>query len=281
MTLNYPSVIDAPQAVTLDDVLVVKIGGGAGLDLAACIADLAEVARTRPVVVVHGVSAEANRLCEERGLPVRMLTSPSGHSSRYTDGPTRDVFVEAARNVNNAVTDAFAQHGIRAQRVENAVVGERKNAVRAVVAGRVRVIRDSYTGFITGVTAAPILQLLAGGSVPVLPPEAFSEADGTLNVDGDRAAAAVAASLGAADLVILSNVRGLYRNFPDESSFVSEVSGAQMDSAMDWAQGRMKRKVLGAQEALDGGVQRVTIADGRAASPVQGALNGVGTVFTR
>ncbi len=281
MAMNFPNLIDAPEAVALDDVLVVKIGGGAGLDLDACIADLADIARTRPVVVVHGVSAEANRLCEERGVPVRMLTSPSGHSSRYTDGPTRDVFVEAAANVSRDVVDAFAGHGIDAQRVENAIMGERKNAVRAVVDGRVRVIRDNFTGSITGVTAEPILELLAAGIVPVLPPEAFSEEDGTLNVDGDRAAAAVAASLGAADLVILSNVRGLYRNFPDESSFVSEVSGAQMDSAMDWAQGRMKRKVLGAQEALEGGVQRVTIADGRADRPVQGALNGTGTVFTR
>jgi acetylglutamate/LysW-gamma-L-alpha-aminoadipate kinase len=270
----------AEQAQPLDNLLVVKLGGGAGLDMAASVADLATVAATRPLVIVHGVSAEANRLCEERGLPVRTITSPSGHSSRYTDATTRDVFVEAARNVNAEIISLLAEHGVTGQLVENTVHGQRKGAVRAVVNGRVRVIRDNYTGSITGVDAQPILDVLASGNVPVLPPEAFSAADGTLNVDGDRASAAVAAALGADDLVILSNVRGLYRNFPDASSFVDSVNASQIDEAMKWAKGRMKRKVLGAQEALIGGVTRVTIADGRIENPVQNALTGAGTVFT-
>lgn len=267
------------ETIQIGEVLVVKIGGGAGLDLAASCADLAQVAANRPLVIVHGVSAEANRLCEERGLPVRTLTSPSGHSSRYTDAATRDVFVEAARNVSNNVISYLGDYGIPAQRVENTIHGERKTAVRAVVDGRVRVVRDNYTGSITGVNTEPILALLAQGIVPVIPPEAFSEADGALNIDGDRGAAAVAAALGADDLIILSNVRGLYREFPNEDSFVSEVRSTELQHAMDWAEGRMKRKVLGAQEALQGGVRRVTIADGRIPAPVQNALSGAGTVF--
>jgi acetylglutamate/LysW-gamma-L-alpha-aminoadipate kinase len=106
-------------------------------------------------------------------------------------------------------------------------------------------------------------------------------ADGLLNVDGDRAAAAVSAALGARDLIILSNVRGLYRRFGDESSFVSQVNGREIESALDWAQGRMKRKVLGVQEALTGGVTRAIIADGRVENAVTRALAGEGTVFAR
>lgn len=272
---------NALTETTLTDVLVVKLGGGAGLDWQASVSDLAQIAAQRPLVVIHGVSEEANRLCEARGIPVRTIVSPSGHSSRYTDAATRDVFVEAARNINTRIISLFEAAGVRAQCVENSILGTRKDAVRAVVDGRVRLIRDNFTGAISGVNAQPILERLAQGIVPVLPPEAFSEADGILNVDGDRAAAAVAAAVGAQDLVILSNVRGLYRNFPDEASFVSHVSAAQLSTAMDWAQGRMKRKVLGAQEALEGGVTRVTIADGRVMSPVQAALNGAGTVFSR
>ena len=126
---------------------------------------------------------------------------------------------------------------------------------------------------------APCLQEhLNVGRLPVLPPMASSP-DGLLNIDGDRAAAAVAAALGAAELVILSNVRGLYRDFPHPESFVAEVSAQQREQALDWAQGRMKRKVLAAGEALDGGVARVIISDGRAQEPVQQALAGAGTVF--
>jgi acetylglutamate/LysW-gamma-L-alpha-aminoadipate kinase len=60
---------------------------------------------------------------------------------------------------------------------------------------------------------------------------------------------------------------------------MQRVEKRDIDKALDWAQGRMKRKVLGAQEALQAGVRRVIIADGRSENPVTGALNGEGTEF--
>ncbi len=260
--------------------LVVKIGGGAGLDLAQCLDDLARLASERPLVVVHGVSEMMERLSAERGVPVRMLTSPSGHTSRYTDPQTRDLFVEAAARVNQEIVEGLRARGINAVCVMDAIGGERKTALRAVVDGRVRMIRDDYSGTITGVETSPILNALNQGLVPVLPPLAAS-ADGYLNIDGDRAGAAVAGALNAPELVILSNVRGLYRRFPDEASFVPRVAHNEIERAMEWAQGRMKRKVLGAAEALGQGVQRAIIADGRAYMPVSSALSGQGTEFVR
>ena len=111
-----------------------------------------------------------------------------------------------------------------------------------------------------------------------MPPMAMS-ADGLLNVDGDRASASIAQALDAETLVILSNVSGVYRNFPDESSLVRDVPSQEIERVMGWAQGRMKRKVLGAQEAIEGGVHRVVIGDGRIEQPVTQALQGAGTVF--
>lgn len=265
----------------IENLLVVKIGGGEGLDMDRCVRDLAALATARPLVIVHGVSAAMNALCAARGIPVRMITSPTGHSSRYTDAPTRDAFVEAADGVNADLVARLQELDIRATGMtsESAVLqGERKAAIRAVVDGRVRMIRDDYSGSINGVDARLLLDALNTGYVPVVPPYAASD-DGLLNVDGDRASAAVAGTLGAAELVILSNVRGLYRSYPDEDSFVQRVEQREIERALDWAQGRMKRKVLGAQEALAGGVRRVVIADGRADSPVTGALSGQGTEF--
>lgn len=267
--------------MTIENLLVVKLGGGEGLDMNRCVADLAAIAASRPLIVVHGVSAAMNALCAARGVPVQTITSPTGHSSRYTDPPTRDLFVEAAEGVNAELIAGLQRHGINAvgptgERV--VLQGERKAAIRAVVDGRMRMIRDDYSGSIIGVTTEPLLQALSDDLIAVVPPYAGS-ADGLLNVDGDRASAAIAGALGADELVILSNVRGLYSNFPDESSFVERVEGRAIEQALNWAQGRMKRKVLGAQEALTGGVRRVLIADGRADSPVTQALNGMGTEF--
>lgn len=264
----------------MQDCLVVKIGGGAGVDIAGICADIAEVAKQRPVVVVHGVSAMMDSLCAEHKIPVQTLTSPTGHQSRYTTPEVRDVFVEAARRVNTEVVTVLQTMGCSAAGMVEPVVlqAERKQAVRAVVNGRVCMVRDDYSGMISTVLSHALQTSLAMGYTPVIPPLAVS-ADGLLNVDGDRAAAAIARALRAQELVILSNVRGLLRQLTDETSLITHVQSAALDQALLWAEGRMKRKVLGAQEALLGGVARVVIGDGRVAQPVTQALQGEGTVF--
>ncbi len=265
------------------ELLVVKLGGGEGLDMAAACNDLAGISVERPLLVVHGVSAAMNQLCAERGIEVQTLTSPSGHSSRYTPPEVRDVYVCAARHVNDSIVTALDLRGICARgfsREDVALYGDRKRAIRALVNGRVRVVRDDYSGTIRRVDLAALKEAIKNEHVPVLPPMAKSE-DGLLNVDGDRAAAAAAGALGAGTLVILSNVRGLYRRFPDEDSFVNGVELSQIDDALDWAQGRMKRKVLAAQEALTQGVERVIVTNGRGRNAISQALAGEGTWFTK
>lgn len=264
------------------ELLVVKLGGGPGLNLAAACDDLTAIAAQRPLVIVHGVSDAMNQLCVQLGIEVQTLTSPSGHSSRYTPPATRDVYVRASEQANAELVAELRRRAVPATGFvgEDVVLqGTRKQAIRAVMNGRIRMVRDDHSGAITRVDATALRQALALGQVPVLPPMAAS-ADGLLNVDGDRAGAAVAGGLGADTLVILSNVRGLYRDFPDENSFVAKVALSQIDSALDWAQGRMKRKVLAAQEALSQGVAAVIVADGRVGYPVSNALRGAGTRFS-
>ena len=267
--------------MTLDNVLIVKLGGGEGLDLDAACEDLAGVADARPLVVVHGVSAMMNQLCLDAGIEVQTLSSPSGHSSRYTPPELRDLYVRAAEMANEEIVSRLLRQGVEAAGFVGANVAlcaERKRAIRAVVNGRIRMIRDDHSGTIREVNGRMLKCALLEGKVPVLPPMAQSN-DGMLNVDGDRAAAAVAGELQGNSLIILSNVRGLFRNFPHEDSMVREVNLSQIDNALEWAQGRMKRKVLAAQEALTQGVAQVVIADGRVANPVTQALAGAGTRF--
>jgi acetylglutamate/LysW-gamma-L-alpha-aminoadipate kinase len=99
-------------------------------------------------------------------------------------------------------------------------------------------------------------------------------------VDADRAAAMIAGALKAESLVILTNVPGLMRRFPDESTLMPNIERAKLGEALKFAEGRMKKKVLGASEALDQGVQRVIFADSRVPLPVSSALAGKGTVIS-
>jgi [amino group carrier protein]-L-2-aminoadipate 6-kinase len=114
--------------------------------------------------------------------------------------------------------------------------------------------------------------------VPVLTPPGASFEGVAVNVDGDRAAAAVASALGAEALVLLSNVPGLLAAFPDEATLIREIPASDVEAYLEVAQGRMKKKVLGAAEAVAGGVGRVVLADARVASPIGRALRGEGTV---
>jgi acetylglutamate/LysW-gamma-L-alpha-aminoadipate kinase len=266
------------------ELLVVKISGSGDVDLDIIFQDISELIRQGyALIVVHGGSARANQLCEEMGYPPRFIESPSGHLSRYTNERTRELYVQATTELNTEITTGLNQLGVKAiglsERSQSIILGERKPAIRAVVSGRVRVIRDDYSGRITAVDTDRLHRILIAGAVPVIPPIAYSFTDGLLNVDGDRVAAAVAGALGADQLILLSNVPGLLRSFPEENSLVDRVTREGLDQALQWAQGRMKRKVLSVQEALDDGVMTAVVADGRLSQPLHRALTGGGTRF--
>ncbi len=89
----------------------------------------------------------------------------------------------------------------------------------------------------------------------------------------------IASSLRADHLIILSNVPGLLRDFPDESTLIRRIEPARANEFMEHAQGRMRIKVLGAMEAIEMGVGRVIFADGRREAPIRAALAGEGTVI--
>jgi [amino group carrier protein]-L-2-aminoadipate 6-kinase len=269
-----------------EKLIVVKIGGSAGIDTDSIFDDIYSLIRDGyRIVIVHGGSERANQLGVEHGHPPQFLTSPSGHLSRYTDPQARDLFVEATTGLNADICAALGRRGSVAIGLTGeshcVINGERKQAIRAVENGRVHIIRDDYSGRIRSVNTPLLRQMINHGWVPVVPPTACSDSDGLLNIDGDRAAAAVAAALGADQMILLSNVPGLMSRYPHEDSLVHNVPRSGLEDAMGWAQGRMKRKVLSVREALDGGVNRVGLADGRYQQPLRSALSGGGTWFER
>jgi acetylglutamate/LysW-gamma-L-alpha-aminoadipate kinase len=157
--------------------------------------------------------------------------------------------------------------------------GERKAAIKVIENGKRKVLRDDFTGRVEKINTALLTLLLDHGYTPVLCPPALSYESEIINVDGDRAAAVLATACKAETLVILSNVPGLLRDVNDARSLVQRIDKAQIASYMDLAQGRMKKKVMGAAEALEQGVGTVILGDARLAHPIQQALQGQGTVI--
>ncbi|MBI5876903.1 MAG: [LysW]-aminoadipate kinase [Chloroflexi bacterium] len=265
--------------------IVVKIGGSRGINMDYVCADAAALLKDgRPLVLVHGAGKETDELGEKLGFPARHVTSPQGYTSRYTDRQTLEIFaMAAAGKTNTFLVERLQKLGVNAVGLTGVsgrlMEGTRKDAIRIVEGGKQRILRDDYTGRVEKVNA-PLLQLLLGaGYLPVLAPLAISYQGDAINVDGDRAAAMVAGALGAQTLVILTNVVGLMRSFPDESSLITNIDRHRIEQSLDFAEGRMKKKVLGASEALGLGVPRVVFADGRVESPIRRAMEGHGTVI--
>lgn len=265
--------------------IVVKIGGTEGVDFGAVCRDTAALlAQGKQLVMVHGGSAEANNLGEKLGSPPRFLTSPSGYTSRYTDRGTLEIFMMAVNGkVNSLLVEQIQSLGVNAIGLSGLdgrlMTATRKATVQVIEDGKRRVIRDDFTGKVEQVNERLLRTLLEGGYLPVIAPLAISPAGEALNVDADRAAAMIAAALQAESLILLTAAPGLMMNFPDESSLIDSLSRQHLLQALEYAQGRMKKKVLGAEEALLGGVKQVVIADGRVEDPISRALAGKGTVI--
>jgi [amino group carrier protein]-L-2-aminoadipate 6-kinase len=267
--------------------LVVKIGGSEGINLDYICDDLAFLVKEKklPLVVVHGGSHETNIVAEQLGHPAQFLTSASGFTSRRTDRRTLEIFeMVYCGMINKAFVERMLIRGVNAVGLSGLDgriwEGERKKALTVLDdKGRRRVIRDDYTGKVDKVNTRLLLSLLEAGFLPLLTPPAASYEGEAINVDGDRAAAMTASALGADTLIILSNVPGLMANFPDESSLIRHIPTERIASFFDVAKDRMKKKVLGAQEAIQNGVRRIVFADGRVEQPVQKALANQGTVI--
>ena len=268
-----------------EPIIVVKLGGTEGVDFSAICKDVAELIKQgQKLVLVHGGSAEANQLGEALGRPPRFITSPSGYTSRYTDRATLEIFAMAVNGkVNSLLVEQLQKLGVNALGLSGVdgrlLAATRKEAIQSIENGKRIIIRDDYTGKIESVNIELLNTLLAGGYLPVVAPMAVSAAGEALNVDADRAAAMVAAALKAESLLLLTAVPGLMKNFPDESTLIRQLSQNKLPEALEAAQGRMKKKVLGAEEALKGGVGRVIIADGRIEKAISNALEGNGTVI--
>lgn len=268
-------------------ILVIKLGGTEGVDFRAICQDVVQILQTteKHLVLVHGGSSEANLLGETLNYPARFITSPSGYTSRYTDRKTLEIFAMAVKGkVNALLVEQLQQMGVNAFGLSGVdgrlLLAERKDTVISLENGRKRLIHDDYSGKIVSVNADLLLNLLEQGYLPVIAPLAVSKKGEMLNVDADRAAAMVASALHAETLLLLTAAPGLLRAFPDPTTLIPKVSFNGIAQALEVAQGRMKKKVLGAQEALQGGVGQVIIADGRLSSPIQNALQGNGTIFT-
>jgi acetylglutamate/LysW-gamma-L-alpha-aminoadipate kinase len=290
---NAPA-FDSPGS-TQPETILIKLGGSLDEEIRQTCADVHALwSQGHRVVIVHGGSVAANQLGRELGRPAQYLTSADGQQrARYTDPASLDTLTLAMLGrVKPRLVAELARLGVPAVGIcgidGSLLSATRTPPVRARVTdadsraadGDLRVVRDDMTGRVTAIDPRLLLLLLDGGYVPVLSPPVLSSAGELLSTDADRLAASIAGTLGAAWLIVLSNVPGLLRDPSDEDTVITRVPVAEIDDYMSLASGRMRVKLRATAEAAKAGVSHVVLADGRREGPVLAARAGAGTAIT-
>jgi [amino group carrier protein]-L-2-aminoadipate 6-kinase len=263
--------------------IVIKAGGGTSLDVDAIVADIVALrSGGTELLLVHGGAQTTNQVAAALGHPPEFVASETGHVSRRTDRRTLEIFeMVYCGQLNKMWVEKLQRAGVNAVGLSGldgrVFEGTRKDTLRIKVDGRRMVLRDDWTGTVEKVNTQLLRLLLGAGYFPVLTPPGASSAGEAINVDGDRAAAMVAGAFQAEALIILTDMPGLLRQFPDESTLIREIPRGEAGRFMQFAEGRMKKKVMGAVEAIEGGVKKVIFADGRVENPISAAIAGGGT----
>jgi len=266
------------------DTTVVKIGGTEGVERDETLDDIAS--RDGRTVVVHGGSGAVDELHERLGVEPTYVESPSGMKGRFTDEESMEIFKMAmAGKVNTTIVEELQKRDVDAVGLSGVdgrlLEGEHKDKVIAVEDGRKKVKRGDHSGKIEEVNDELLRTLLGEWYTPVVGVPMVSYDGKAVNTDADRSAAAVAGALGAR-LVVLSDIPGLLRDPDDPETLVETVAYDEIDEAIDeYAEGKMKKKVYAAREALDGGARGVAVASANTDEPVTQALEGEGTVFEK
>ncbi len=260
--------------------LVIKLGGSAGIDLEHFLSALARV--DRDYVLVHGANVELDALMRRVGAEPRIVTSSTGQVSRYTDAETMDLFLMTyCGKVNKRIVESLQRRGVNAVGLSamdgGTAHGRRKARIRVVENGKTKVLDGDYAGSIESIDTRLICTLLEHGFVPVLTPPALGEGGVAINVDGDKLAMELAVALHADALLVFSNTAGLLERLDDPASTVGEIAIERVEDYLSMAQGRMKKKVLAAADAVRRGVGEVVLWDANADDPIASALSGHGT----
>jgi acetylglutamate kinase len=247
-----------------DEIIVVKFGGNAMVSEELTRAFAQDMVYLRTVgiqpVVVHGGGPQITAMLDRLGI-----ASEFKGGYRVTTPEAMDVvrMVLTGQVSRSLVTD-INEHAPLAQAIsgEDAglFVGERRGVIIDGVEEDLGLVGD-----VVEVNPEPVLAQLAAGRIPIVSSIApdRDEPGQSLNVNADSAAAALAVALGAAKLVILTDVAGLYADWPNTDSLVSGITADELRALIPSLESGMIPKMTACLDAVDGGVAKAAIIDGR------------------
>ena len=252
-----------------DKTIVVKYGGNAMLNDQIKNKVLQDIvflqgAGMRPVVV-HGGGPEITAMLMQAGKKSEFVSG-----LRVTDAES--VGIAEMALVGKINTDLVARLNLLGGRAvglngkDASLVQAKKHLADVYENGEVNLVDIGYVGNVEHVNTELIEVLLANGFIPVIAPTGVGSSGETYNINADSVAGEIAGALKAEKLLVLTDVRGIYSDYRDESSFISTLTfeKAQELIIRGKIDGGMIPKVRACITALSGGAKKTHILDGRA-----------------
>ncbi|GAA1317711.1 acetylglutamate kinase [Leucobacter albus] len=248
-----------------DRIMVIKFGGNAMIDDALMKAFAEDVVYLRHTgirpVIVHGGGPQINRMLDRLGIE---STFAGGY--RVTTPETMDVVrMVLTGKVNPELVDEINAHGPLASGTTGEDAGLFIGRRRPPLEVDGELIDLGRVGDIVGVRPESVLAALDAGLIPVvssIAPDVDHPGE-SLNVNADAAASALAQALGAEKLVILTDVAGLYSDWPNRDSLVSSITAGELEAMLPTLESGMIPKMRACLDAVEGGVPKAAIIDGR------------------
>jgi acetylglutamate kinase len=246
-------------------VFVIKLGGNAMVDgdlLQAFADDMVFLATVgvKPIVV-HGGGPQISRALESRGIPSEFQ---GGYRVTSTEAipVIRDVLREEISADLQARINRHSDLAVVLNGEDGGLfLADRRGAMVEGVS-----VDLGHVGEVVQVDPSEIVALVEQGKIPVVSSIApNSDGSGLLNVNADAAAAALAVAVGAEKLVLLTDVAGLYANWPNTDSLISSITAEELTQLLPSLESGMIPKMSACLDAVRGGVPKAAIIDGRLA----------------
>lgn len=250
----------------MDRPILLKLSGKAlsGEPLAqVCLAIKDARAFGRSIVIVHGGGAQLDTLSARHGITPVILGG-----RRVTDSATLELAKLAFAGNGVDLTAALRAAGVQAIPLPAGaarVITAQRRPPQTILDedGQKSQVDFGYVGDITAVDVQPVWGLLAYGIVPIISPLAMDDAGGIYNINADTLAARLAAALNACELVMVSDVPGIYADPQNPATPIAHLSRTEAQALVDRgiARGGMRPKLAAVEQALNLGVARVRICD--------------------
>lgn len=240
-------------------IIVVKYGGSAMLDEQLKENVIKDVVLLKLVgfkpIIVHGGGKDISKWVSKAGMEPKFI-----NGLRVTDAPTMEIAEMVLNRVNKSLVQMVEKLGVHAVGISG------KDGGLLKVQKRISGGKDlGFVGEITEVNPKVIMDLLEKDFLPIICPIGYDDNYDSYNINADDAACAIATAVRAAKLAFLTDIEGVYRDPLDRTSLISELTIPEAKEFLKSGNvgGGMLPKLQNCIQAIESGVSRVHILDGR------------------